>query len=80
MYEMCTRTLRSFIDDKGVLEKFGAWEVMGVDDWVAWVKDSILVDCLGDNFVEKRLQIYDLDDNTRLWKHSEVEKGESVMS
>jgi hypothetical protein len=80
MYEMCTRTLRSFIDDKGVLEKFGAWEVMGVDDWVAWVKDSILVDCLGDIFVEKRLQIYDLDDNTRLWKHSEVGKGESVMS
>ena len=55
MYEMCTRTLRSFIDDKGVLEKFGAWEVMGVDDWVAWVKDSILVDCLGDIFVEKHM-------------------------
>jgi hypothetical protein len=43
MYEICITTLRSFIDDKGVLEKFIASKVMGKEDGVARVLDSIQV-------------------------------------
>lgn len=39
-----------------------------------------MIDQLGVIFRGKGLRIYDLDDNTRLWRHSEVEIGESVMS
>lgn len=80
MYNIRTRTLRSFIDERSVLEKFIAWKAMGVDHGVAWVKDSILMDCLGVIFTGNGLQIHVLGDNIRLWKYSEVDKGESVRS
>jgi len=80
MYNICTRTLRSFIDERSVLEKFNAWKAMGVEHGVAGVMDSILIDCLGVIFTGNGLQIHILGDNIRLWKHSEVDKGESVRS
>jgi hypothetical protein len=35
MYDMCTESLPSFIDERRVLVKFDATKAMGVDDWVA---------------------------------------------